>query len=77
LPASTRQAWRAGRRTLLLRQAYAELSMYDGRAARRTAWRAGASPRTAVLVLLGSLPPAALRGIHHLKRLLAGSGAPS
>jgi GT2 family glycosyltransferase len=77
LPESTRQAWRAGRRTLLLRQAYAELSMYDGRAARRTAWRAGASPRTAVLVLLGSLPPAALRGIHHLKRLLAGSGAPS
>jgi glycosyltransferase involved in cell wall biosynthesis len=77
LPASTRKAWRSGRRTLLLRQAYAELSMYDGRAARQTAWRAGASPRTAVLVLLGSLPSGALRGMHQLKRLLAGRSTPS
>lgn len=70
-------AWRAGRRRLLLRLAYLQLSLFDRRAARAAvldAWRQGAAvDRRTVGIYGGSLlPTSMLRGLHLLKRVLNG-----
>jgi len=73
---STERAWRAGRRALLLRLAYAELSSYHGSAARAAAWQAfaGGSPslRAAALLAAACLPPVVLRTLHATKRRMRG-----
>jgi hypothetical protein len=73
-PAHVR-AWRAGRRALLLRLAYAYLSVRDGAAVRRTLRRLGAShlplgSRGTVLWAASLLPPGALGALHGGKRAL-------
>jgi glycosyltransferase involved in cell wall biosynthesis len=62
-----------GRRRLLFRLAYMQLSNLDGRAAReavRGAWNAGApvTARSAAIFAAGLLPAWALRSLHGLKR---------
>jgi len=70
-----REAYDAGRQRLMLRLAYTLLTRLDGRGARRSireAWRLGA-PRTARglgIIAASFLPPAALTGLHRLKRRL-------
>lgn len=73
LAPEVREAYRTGRERLLLKLAYARLSMLDGSAARdaiRRAWKAGAgrSPRALGLYVAGSLPTSALRALHAAKR---------
>lgn len=67
------QVYRRGRRRLLLRLAYAHLSMMDRSAARAAvvaAWRAGAAPSPQSLAIFAAslLPRAALRGLHAVRR---------
>jgi GT2 family glycosyltransferase len=80
-PATTAatNAWRAGRRQLLLRLAYAELSLYHAPAARAAAWRVMREQRgpfgpAVALFAAGCLPAPVLRGLHAAKRRLR-SGA--
>jgi glycosyltransferase involved in cell wall biosynthesis len=73
LPSTTRARYLEGRRRLLLRLAYMQLSNLDGPAARasvRSAWQAGApvTARSAAIFTAGLLPAGALRGLHALKR---------
>ena len=77
LPASTRARYLEGRRRLLLRLAYMQLSNLDGSAARasvRSAWQAGApvSARSAAIFTASLLPAWALDGLHALKRRVRG-----
>ena len=77
LPASTRARYLEGRRRLLLRLAYMQLSNLDGPAARasvRSAWQAGApvSARSAAIFTASLLPAWALDGLHALKRRVRG-----
>jgi len=70
-----RDAWSTGRRTLLLRLAYAYLSVRDGRAVRRTLRRLRKHDlplgrRGTALWGLSLLPPPALSTLHAGKRLL-------
>ncbi len=70
-----RAAWRAGRRNLLLRLAYAELSEYHNATARRAlaqVFREGSimDPRAVALWTLSLAPPVVLRALHILKRQL-------
>jgi GT2 family glycosyltransferase len=74
-PAAER-AYRRGRRRLLLRLAYAHLSMVERAPARQAvvaAWRAGAgpSPRSLAIFAASFLPPGALRALHRLKQAVA------
>jgi glycosyltransferase involved in cell wall biosynthesis len=71
--AAVEQAYRRGQRRLLLRLAYAHLSMVERPLARQAvvaAWRAGAgpSPRSLAIFTASLLPGAALRGLHAVKR---------
>ena len=73
LPPATRMRYLDGRRRLLLRLAYMQLSNLDGRASRESlqhAWESGApvTPRSAALFGASLLPGWALRGLHGLKR---------
>jgi len=75
LQPADRQAWDAGRRRLLLRLAYAYLSVRDGVAVRRTLRRLGESRlslgrRGATLWVASLLPSSALGALHRGKRLL-------
>jgi GT2 family glycosyltransferase len=77
LTAAVEQAHRRGRRRLLLRLAYAHLSVLERAAARRAvvvAWQAGAgpSPRSLAIFAASLLPAAALRALHTLKRIVTG-----
>lgn len=77
LSAAEEAACRAGRRRLLLRLAYLQLSLFERRAARTAvvdAWRQGAAvDRRSVGIYGGSLlPTSMLRGLHFLKRALNG-----
>lgn len=70
-----RTAWRAGRRNLLLRLAYAELSEYHNATARRAlaqVFREGSlrDPRAVALWILSLAPPSVLRALHFMKRRL-------
>lgn len=70
-----RAAYAAGRRSLRMRLAYAQLSELDRAGARRALreqWRDDGtlSPRAAVLLLASLLPAGALRGLHRVKRSL-------
>ena len=69
--------YRDGRRRLLVRLAYIQLSNLDRLAARRTlrqAWAAGAriSPKALGIYGASLLPGAALRGLHRLKQRIGG-----
>jgi glycosyltransferase involved in cell wall biosynthesis len=69
------QTYLRGRRRLLLRLAYAHLSILERAAARkavRDAWRSGARPTPRSLALFGAslVPSTALRALHALKRIL-------
>ena len=75
MDAGYRQAQAAGRRNLLLRLAYAQLSVRDGPAVRQTLRRLGdyGAPmgrRGAALWAASLLPPSALGALHGGKRLL-------
>jgi GT2 family glycosyltransferase len=75
MQASHREAWIAGRRSLLLRLAYAYLSVRDGVAVRRTLRRLGEDGlplgrRGVVLWSVSLLPPSALGALHWGKRTL-------
>ena len=75
LSPSERQAYEEGRRSLLLRLAYAQLSVFERQAARDAlaeAWRGGAgrSPKMLGIYLASLLPVEVLRGLHGVKRRL-------
>lgn len=70
-----RAAFALGRRNLLLRLAYAQLSAYDGSAARRTlrraiTWRVGIGKRGTAIWAASLLPPSLLQVLHRGKRYL-------
>jgi hypothetical protein len=75
-----RSAYHAGRRRLLLRLAYAQLSMLARGAARDAAaraWRAGPGPRPAAIYAASLLPKFVLRTLHVVKRFARRLGASS
>lgn len=76
LSPSEREAFEQGRRRLLFRLAYAELSLLNRAAAREavvSSWRAGAdrTPRSLAIYAASLLPVPVLRGLHSVKRGLA------
>jgi hypothetical protein len=78
LTEADQRALRAGRRALLLRLAYAELSEYQLSAARRTLGALIRQERLAewrayVLWVVSLLPTGALRGLYAGKRALRGA----
>ena len=73
LSASERRAYEAGTQSLLVRLAYAQLSVLERQAARASiaeAWRGGTtrSPRAVAIYAASLLPVALLRSLHSLKR---------
>jgi glycosyltransferase involved in cell wall biosynthesis len=74
---STRAAYIEGRRRLQLHLAYARLSAFDGRGARRAVLehareRGAVSAQGAAILLASLLPARVLRGMHRMKRGLRG-----
>lgn len=75
LTTTAQRGYRRGRLRLLLRLAYAQLSVLERDAARQAvlaAWRSGEgpSPRSLAIFAASLLPRGALRALHRLKRML-------
>ena len=75
MTATAQRGYQRGKLRLLLRLAYAHLSVLERAAARQAViagWRSGGgpSPRSLAIFAASLLPQGALRALHRLKRML-------